>query len=201
MLNRTRAHRISLFPSIKCSQLMNNYRLMQQHQHQLRLQQQQIQLQNQQQNQQQINPQLMANANQQGFTQMQSGAIGMPLGQQQQQQQQQPPTQQQPQEMQTILSQNDSKLTLTENLLKQFGANIKQETNEDEQTAVFADSTTNLPNQSPQPVKCEVTSTSRRSPTDLKNEPALKIENIFEPNRRVEFNIQMNSKQITGAVK
>lgn len=176
----------------QCSQLMNNYRMMQQHQQQLRLQQQQ-QMQMQMQSPPQNNPQIMPNAQQQGFPQMQAGGIGLP-GQQQQQSQQ-------PQDIQAILSQNDSKTALAENLLKQFGANIKQEISDDDKMPMVADSTTNLPSQSPQTIKCEATSTSRRSPTDLKNEPALKIENIFEPSRRVEFDIQMSSKQIAEAVK
>lgn len=102
-----------------------------------------------------------------------------------------------PDDIQAILSQNDSKTTLAENLLKQFG-NVKQEL-EDDRNAVVADSTTNL--NSHRPIKCEATSTSRRSPNDLKNEPVLKIENIFETNKKINFNVQMNSKQIQEAVR
>lgn len=74
---------------------------------------------------------------------------------------------------------------------------MKQEI-EDDRNAVV-DSTTNLNSQ--RPIKCEATSTSRRSPNDLKNEPVLKIENIYETNRKVSFNIEMNAKQIQEAVR
>lgn len=123
-------------------------------------------------------------------------SIGMPLPLQQQL-----PQTKSDQDIQAILSQNDSKTTIAENLLKQFGANVKEEIIEDDKNAVVADSTTNLMNQLQRTIKCEATSTSRRSPSDMKNEPVLKIENIFETNRRVDFNIQMVSKQITEAVK
>lgn len=103
-----------------------------------------------------------------------------------------------PDDIQAILSQNDTKTTLAENLLKQFGSNVKQEI-ENDRNAVMADSTTNLSSQ--RPIKCEATSTSRRSPSDLKNEPVLKIENIYETNKKVNFNIQMDSKQIQDAVR
>lgn len=100
-------------------------------------------------------------------------------------------------DIQSILSQNDSKATIAENLLKQFGgANVKQEI-EDDRNAVVADSTTN----SQRPIKCEATSTSRKSPTDLKNEPAIKIESIYEANRKVTFDISMNAKQMQEAVR
>lgn len=101
-------------------------------------------------------------------------------------------------DIQAILSQNDSKTALAENLLKQFGSNVKQEI-EDDRNAVVADSTTNLNSQ--RPIKCEATSTSRRSPNDLKNEPVLKIENIYETNRKVNFDIQMTAKQLQEAVR
>lgn len=102
-------------------------------------------------------------------------------------------------DIQAILSQNDSKTAmLADNLLKQFGSNIKQEL-DDDRNAVVADSTTNFNSQ--RPIKCEATSTSRRSPNDLKNEPVLKIENIYETNRKVNFNIEMSSKQIQEAVR
>lgn len=104
-----------------------------------------------------------------------------------------------PDDIQSILSQNDSKTALAENLLKQIGGpNVKQEM-DDERNAVVADSTTNLNNH--RPIKCEATSTSRRSPHDLKNEPVLKIENIYETNRKVKFDIQMTAKQIQEAVR
>lgn len=99
-------------------------------------------------------------------------------------------------DIQAILSQNDTKTTFAENLLKQFG--VKQEI-EDDRNAVAADSTTNFNNQ--RPIKCEATSTSRRSPNDLKNEPVLKIENIYETNRKVTFNQQMTAKQLQEAVR
>lgn len=101
-----------------------------------------------------------------------------------------------PDDIQAILSQNDSKTTFAENLLKQFG--VKQEM-EDDRNAVVADSTTNFNNQ--RPIKCEATSTSRRLPNDLKNEPVLKIENIYETNRKVNFNIQMDANEIQNAVR
>lgn len=100
-------------------------------------------------------------------------------------------------DIQAILSQNDSKTTLAENLLKQFGTNVKQEI-EDDRNAVVADSTTNSNSQ--RPIKCEATSTSRRSPNNMKNEPVLKIENIYETNRKVNFNMQMKASQIQDAV-
>lgn len=87
---------------------------------------------------------------------------------------------------------------MAETLLKQFGgSNVKQEI-EDDRNAV-ADSTTNLNTQ--RPIKCEVTSTSRKSPNNLKNEPAIKIESIYETNRKVSFDITMNAKQIQEAVR
>lgn len=101
-------------------------------------------------------------------------------------------------DIQAILSQNDSKTALAENLLKQFSSTIKQEV-EDDRNSVMADSTTNINNH--RPIKCEATSTSRSSPSDFKNEPVLKIENIFETNRKVNFDIQMSSKQIQDAVR
>lgn len=102
-------------------------------------------------------------------------------------------------DIQSILSQNDSKTAIAENLLKQFGgSNVKQEI-EDDRNAVVADSTTNLNSQ--RPIKCEATSTSRKSPNNLKNEPAIKIESIYETNRKVNFDISMNAKQIQEAVR
>lgn len=101
-------------------------------------------------------------------------------------------------DIQAILSQNDSKTELAENLLKQFGSNVKQEI-EDDRNAVVADSTTNLNSQ--RPIKCEATSTSRRSPNNMKNEPVLKIENIYETNRKVNFNMHMTASQIQEAVR
>lgn len=108
-------------------------------------------------------------------------------------------------DIQAILSQNDSKTLIAENLLKQIGSTVKQEIEED-RSAVMAiqpqtncDSTTNFNSQ--RPIKCEATSTSRRSPSDLKNEPVLKIENIYETNRKVVFNTEMNSKQLEEAVR
>lgn len=102
-------------------------------------------------------------------------------------------------DIQSILSQNDSKTAIAENLLKQFGnSNVKQEI-EDDRNAVVADSTTNLNIQ--RPIKCEATSTSRKSPNNLKNEPVIKIESIYETNRKVNFDISMNTKQIQEAVR
>lgn len=118
----------------------------------------------------------------------QTANVGMPMQMQQTK----------PDDIQAILAQNDSKTMLAENLLKQFGSNIKQEV-EDDRNAVVADSTTNFNSQ--RPIKCEATSISRRSPNDLKNEPVLKIENIYETNRKVNFNTQMTSKQIQEAVR
>lgn len=87
---------------------------------------------------------------------------------------------------------------MAETLLKQFGgSNVKQEI-EDDRNAV-ADSTTNLNFQ--RPIKCEATSTSRKSPNNLKNEPVIKIESIYETNRKVNFDITMNAKQIQEAVR
>lgn len=88
---------------------------------------------------------------------------------------------------------------MAENLLKQFGGtNVKQEI-EDDRNAVVADSTTNL--NSHRPIKCEATSTSRKSPNNLKNEPVIKIESIYETNRKVNFDISMSAKQIQEAVR
>lgn len=108
----------------------------------------------------------------------------------------QTPSMKSDQDIQAILSQNDSKTAFAENLLKQIG-NIKEEVMDDDKNAV-ADSTTNPIQQT---IKCEATSTSTRSPIDMKNEPTLKIENIFETNRKVSFNIEMDAKQIVEAVK
>lgn len=103
------------------------------------------------------------------------------------------------QDIQAILSQNDTNTALAESMLKQFGANIKEEIVDDDKNPM-ADSTTNISHVQ-QTIKCEATSTSARSPvSDLQNEPVLKIENIFETDRKVSFNIQMDSKQIADAI-
>lgn len=161
-------------------QLMHRYQLMQQHQQSLRIQQMQMQ--------QSVGPLMSPQQHQQNAHPLQS-VPGMHMSQ---------PIKPD-QDIQAILSQNDTNTTLAENMLKQFGANIKEEIIDDDKNPM-ADSTTNI-SHAQQTIKCEATSTSARSPVDLKNEPVLKIENIFETDRKVIFNIQMDSKQIADAVR
>lgn len=104
-------------------------------------------------------------------------------------------------------------------MLKQFGGDsleIKEEIIDEAGCGssspknVAADSTTNLHAKS-KTIKCEATSTSTKAAAvaaankipkfDLKNEPIVKIEKLFEPNRKTNFTIQMDSKQIIDAVK
>lgn len=123
------------------------------------------------------------------------------------------------QEIEALLSQKDIATSLAENLLKQFsndGMDIKEEIMDDPMSGTGnamspqngdADSTTNL---QPKAIKCEATSTSVKpiatattaevSNEDGKNEPVLKIENLYEPKKN-NFTIQMDSKQIIDAVK
>lgn len=206
------------------NQLMGNYRMMLQHQQQLRVQHQQ-----QQQQMMATHPQ------QQGFQQMvQPGAVaqgnvGVPMSQIQQPAQQIKPGTvttkkilrfvcltdtivfffvRSENDLQTMLSQTDKTTSLAENLLKQFGANIKEEVIDDAQRKVAssspqnvaADSTTNSMSLQ-RTIKCEATSTSTRSPCDIKNEPVVKIEKLFETERKPRFTTQMDSKQIIETVK
>lgn len=104
--------------------------------------------------------------------------------------------------------------SLAENMLKQFGGvantnvNIKKEIDDSgcgstSPGNIVADSTTNVSTLQ-RPIKCEATSTSARpvlTTTDIKNEPMLKIENIFEPTPKTQFTIDMDSRQIADAVK
>lgn len=159
-------------------QLMHRYQLMQQHQQTLRIQQMQMQ---------QTGGPLMSPQHQNSHP-VQS-VPGMHMSQ----------PLKADQDIQAILSQNDANTALAENMLKQFSANIKEEIVDDDKNPM-ADSTTNISHVQ-QTIKCEATSTSARSPVDLKNEPVLKIENIFETDRKVSFNIQMDSKQIADAVR
>lgn len=159
-------------------QLMHRYQLMQQHQQSLRIQQIQMQ--------QSGGP--MMSPQQQNAHPVQN-VPGMHMSQ---------PIKAD-QDIQAILSQNDTNTALAENMLKQFGANIKEEIVDDDKNPM-ADSTTNISHVQ-QTIKCEATSTSARSPVDLKNEPVLKIENIFETDRKVSFNIQMDSNQIADAIR
>lgn len=163
-------------------QLMHRYQMMQQHQHQLRLQQQQ--------QQQQIQMQTPV-PGQQMMVPQQSNAQSTVM------QMQQPIKSDQ--DMQAILSQTESKTAIAENLLKQFST-IKEEIIDDDKN-MMADSTTNINSNLQHTIKCEATSTSSRSPIDIKNEPTLKIENIFETNRKVSFHMHMDSKQIAEAIK
>lgn len=160
-------------------QLVHRYQMMQQHQQALRMQQMQIQ--------QSGGP--MMSPQQQNAHPVQT-VPGMHMSQ---------PIKTD-QDIQAILSQNDANTTLAENMLKQFGANIKEEIVDDDKNQM-ADSTTNISHVQQTTIKCEATSTSARSPVDLKNEPVLKIENIFETDRKVSFNMQMDSKQIADAIR
>lgn len=105
--------------------------------------------------------------------------------------------------------------SLAENMLKQFSGvgntnvNIKKEIDDSgcgstSPGNIVADSTTNVSALQQRPIKCEATSTSARPVivmTDIKNEPMLKIENIFKPSPKTQFSIEMNSRQIIDAVK
>lgn len=104
--------------------------------------------------------------------------------------------------------------SLAETMLKQFSGtaspniNIKKEIDDGgcgptSPGNVVADSTTNV-NAQQRPIKCEATSTSAKPivmMTDIKNEPMLKIENIFEPSPKTQFCISMEARQIIEAVK
>ncbi|XP_059617836.1 histone demethylase UTY isoform X2 [Phlebotomus argentipes] len=117
------------------------------------------------------------------------------------------------QELKAILSQRDIATTLAEDLLKQFGSDdieIKEEVPDvptslaTTPVSVVADSTTN-PQKSP-PMKCEVTSTSNPVKTiipkrEIKMEPVLKIEKLFEGDQKPRFSIEMDSKQIMEMCK
>lgn len=119
-------------------------------------------------------------------------------------------------EIEALLSRSDIASSLAENLLKQFGADgIKEEILDDPICNVadptttaspqngVADSTTNNVQTPPQSIKCEATSTSAKSAatkaTD-KNEPVLRIENIFDPKIAC-FDINMDSKKLAETVK
>ncbi|GAB0087282.1 lysine-specific demethylase 6A [Sergentomyia squamirostris] len=118
------------------------------------------------------------------------------------------------QELRAILSQRDIATTFAENLLKQFGSDdidIKEEIPDVPTSAaatpmsVVADSTTNPASKSP-PMKCEVTSTSNSLKTiipkrEIKMEPVLKIEKLFEGDQKPRFSTEMDSKQILEMVK
>lgn len=126
------------------------------------------------------------------------------------------------QELQALLSQKDIATSFAENLLKQFGSDdldIKEEIPEEASagsnvisncggtsspiSAAAADSTTNTHMKSP-PIKCEATSTSIVSfqpKCDIKSEPVVKIEKLFDPNEKLTFTTQMDSKQIADVVK
>lgn len=73
-------------------------------------------------------------------------------------------------------------------------------------SAAVADSTTNPLMKSP-PIKCEATSTSvmgfqsGSSKCDIKSEPVVKIEKLFDVTDKLTFSTQMDSKQITDVVK
>uniref|UniRef100_A0A1B0DDE7 Uncharacterized protein n=1 Tax=Phlebotomus papatasi TaxID=29031 RepID=A0A1B0DDE7_PHLPP len=117
------------------------------------------------------------------------------------------------QELRAILAQRDIATTLAENLLKQFGSediDIKEEVPDvptsvaQTSVSVVADSTTN-PQKSP-PMKCEVTSTSNSVKNiipkrEIKMEPVLKIEKLFEGDQKPRFSIEMDSKQISEMCK
>lgn len=126
------------------------------------------------------------------------------------------------QELQALLSQKDIATSFAENLLKQFGSDdldIKEEMPEEASagtnvmndcggvsspiSAAAADSTTNSHTKSP-PIKCEATSTSVagfQTKCDIKNEPVVKIEKLFDPTEKLTFTTQMDSKQMADVVK
>lgn len=116
-------------------------------------------------------------------------------------------------EIEALLSRTDIASSLAANLLKQFGTDgIKEEILDDPmgsdgnpnttaspQNGV-ADSTTNNVQTSPESIKCEATSTSAKSAASDKNEPVLRIENIFDPKIAC-FDINMDSKKLADTVK
>lgn len=126
------------------------------------------------------------------------------------------------QEIEALLSQKEITASLAENLLKQLsndGMDIKEEIPDDPMCGTtttndsmspsqngVADSTTNSNMVQTPPIKCEATSTSAKHfPTSKpdnadKNEPVLRIENIFEP-RKADFTNEMDSKAMADAVK
>lgn len=119
-------------------------------------------------------------------------------------------------EIEALLSRTDIASSLAENLLKQFGTDgIKEEIMDDPMCSVansnttaspqngVADSTTNNVHTPQQTIKCEATSTSARNITTKasdKNEPVLKVENIFDPQIAC-FDIKMDSKKLAETVK
>lgn len=111
-----------------------------------------------------------------------------------------------------MLSEKDLATSLAENLLKQFGSDdldIKDNKLLDETSTTPTTENNNInstPRIKEEPVKCEATSTSLQANQfimrhELKSEPIVKIEKLFEKDAKPEFSIEMSAKELQAAVK
>lgn len=118
-----------------------------------------------------------------------------------------------------MLSEKDLATSLAENLLKQFGSDdldikdtkLLDEANSTTTTTTTSDNvnsttTSSAPRIKEEPVKCEATSTSLQANQfimrhELKSEPIVKIEKLFEKDVKPEFSIEMSAKELQAAVK
>lgn len=103
--------------------------------------------------------------------------------------------------------------SLAENLLKQFGSDdldikdnrlVEEATNNN--NSIIADSTTTTTATAIKTEKCEVTSTSLQANQfimkhELKTEPIIKLEKLFELDVKPKFSIEMTSKELLAGVK
>lgn len=115
------------------------------------------------------------------------------------------------QELQALLSEKDLATSITETILKQFSGDdldMKDSKLIDDATTnnsnMPADSTTTRIKQ--ELVKCEATSTSLQANQfimkhELKSEPIVKIEKLFEKDLKPTFAIDMPAKELQAAVK
>ncbi|XP_063702646.1 histone demethylase UTY isoform X2 [Culicoides brevitarsis] len=142
-------------------------------------------------------PQTFGGQQQAGFTQISSTTQGNPtdLGVTDQ-------------ELQALLSEKDLATSLAENLLKQFGSDdldMKDSKLLDEANSTTT-TTTDITRIKEEPVKCEATSTSLQANQfimrhELKSEPIVKIEKLYEKDVKPEFSIEMSAKELQAAVK
>lgn len=112
------------------------------------------------------------------------------------------------QELQALLSEKDLAKSLAENILKQFGSDdldikdTKLVEEAQQNNNIVVDSTTSTV----KAIKCEATSTSLHANQfilkhELKTEPIIKLEKLFETELKPKFSIEMNSKELQAAVK
>lgn len=112
------------------------------------------------------------------------------------------------QELQALLSEKDLATSLAENLLKQFGSDDLENNKLDEPTTTTTENNniTTTTRIKEEPVKCEATSTSLQANQfimrhELKSEPIVKIEKLFEKDAKPVFSIEMSAKDLQAAVK